>query len=199
MGAAAFCRDSPARRAAATACWAAIGPGAAGQPLGAVELLVRPAELAAAALVQRRLPGLGDLASPPQGRAADLVPGQVLDPLQRPGRLAGVEVGADLVGDPVGQAEPGRGQRVGRGPHPLGQVQVVDRPGQVVGRAAAGRPGDQVQGQPAAELHRVVVVGDVGPAGQGDTPRRSGPPARPPPPVARRFANVPAWLTCRPD
>ena len=125
------------------------------------------AELAAAGLGRGRVPGLGDLAIPPQGRAADLVPGQLLDPLQGPGRLAGVEVGADLVGHPVGQAEPGRGQRIGRGADPLGQVQVVDRAGQVVGRAAAVGPGDQVQPQPAAELHGLVMVRDVGPAGQG--------------------------------
>ena len=104
-----------------------------GEPLGAVELVVGAAELAAADLVLRRLPGLGDLAAAAQGRAADLVPGQVLDPFQHPGRLARVELGADLAGDPVGQAEPRGGQGVRGGAHPLGQVQVVDRPGQVVG------------------------------------------------------------------
>ena len=95
------------------------------------------------------------------------MPGQVLDPLQRPDRLAGIQVGADLLGHPVGQAEPGRGQRIGRCAHPLGQVQVLDGPGQVVDRAAPRRPGDQVQRQPAAELDRMMVIRHVGPGRQG--------------------------------
>ena len=95
------------------------------------------------------------------------MPGQFLDSLQHPGRLAGVEVGANLVGHPVGQAEPSRGQRIGRCADPLGQVQVVDRAGQVVDRAPACRPGDQVQRQPAAELHGMMMVRDVRPTRQG--------------------------------
>ncbi len=141
--------------------------GTAGQPLGPVELLVGVPELAPTGFRGRRVPGLGDLAIPPQGRAADLVPRQLLDPLQRPGRLAGVEVGTDLVGHPIGQAQPGRGQRIGGSPDPLGQVQVFDRAGQVVGRAPPVGPGNQVQPQPAAELHGLVMVRDVGPGGQG--------------------------------
>ena len=167
MGAAAFCLASRSRRAAATAFWAAITPAPAASRSARSRCSWAWPNSPRRASAVGRLPGLGDLAVPPQGRAADLVPGQVLDPLQRPGRLAGVEAGADLVGHPVGQAEPGRGQRIGRGADPLGQVQVVDRAGQVVDRAPAVGPGDQVQAQPAAELHRLVVVGDVGPAGQG--------------------------------
>ena len=75
-------------------------------------------------------------------------------------------VGADLARDVVGQTEPGGGQGVGRGAHPLGQVQVVDRPVQVVGRAPPHGPGDQLLGQPPAQLHGIVVVGHIGPAGQ---------------------------------
>ena len=171
---------------------------ARGEPLGAVELVVGAAELAPARLVQRRLPRLGDLAGPPQRRAADLVPGQVLDPLDDPGRLARVEVGADLAGDPVGQAQPGRGQGVGGGPQPLGQVEVVDRAVQVVGRAAPRGPRRPAPG-PACRGAGPRGGGRPRRAGwPGRAPRRSGRPARPPPPVARRFANVPAWLTCRP-
>ena len=90
---------------------------ARGEPLGAVELVVGAAELAPPRLVQRRLPRLGDLAGPPQRRAADLVPRQVLDPLDDAGRLARVEVGADLAGEPdrPGSAAPRPGRR-GRRP-----------------------------------------------------------------------------------
>ena len=173
-------------------------PGAAGEPLGPVELLLRPAELAATPLGQRRLPGLGDLAGPPQGRAADLVPGQVLDPLQRPGRVAGVQVGADLLGHPVGQAEPGRGQRVGRVPHPLGQVQVLDGPGQVVDRARGGSPGRSGP----APAGCGIAPHDGGPRRRGGSPGpmppRTAPLARLPRPAATRSANVPTWLIRRP-
>ncbi len=112
------------------------------------------------------LPGLGDLFGPSQGRAADLVPGQLLDPLGDPAGLAGVEIGADLNGHAIGQAESGRGQGVGRGAQPFGDPEVVDRAGQVVGLAPATRTGDQLHGQLAPELDGVVMVGHVGPGGQ---------------------------------
>jgi len=56
---------------------------------------------------------------------------------------------------------------MGGGADALGQVQVLDRAGQVVGRAAAAGPGDQVQPQPAAELYGLMMVRDVRPARQG--------------------------------
>ena len=141
--------------------------GTASQPLGAVEMLVGVPELAPASFRGRRVPGLGDLTIPPQSRAADLVPRQLLDPLQHPLRLAGVEVGTDLVGYAIGQAQSGRGQRIGRSPDALGQVQVFDRAGLVVSRGPPVGSGKQIQPQPAAELHGLVMVRDVGPAGQG--------------------------------
>ena len=73
-------------------------------------MFVSVAKLAAAGLGPGRVPGLGDLAIAPQGRTADLVPGQLLDSFQNMGRFTGVEAGANLIGHPVGQAEPGSGQ-----------------------------------------------------------------------------------------
>ncbi len=137
------------------------------QPLSPVKLLLGPAKLAAPTFGQRRLPGLGDLARPPQGRPADLVPRQLFDSLQGPRRLAGIQVNTYLVGHPVSQVQPSRGQRVGGRADPLGQVQVFDRAGQVVNDAAARGPGDQVQSQPAAELDRMMVIRHVGPIRQG--------------------------------
>ena len=128
---------------------------------------MRPAKLAAPPFGQRRLPGLGDLAGPPQGRTADLVPRQLFDPLQGPDRLAGIQVNAYLVGDSVGQAETSRGQRIRRSPDPLGQIQVFDRAGQIVDRPAPRCPGNQVQCQPAAELDGMMVIRHVGPTRQG--------------------------------
>src|SRR5262245_23260895 len=66
------------------------GPGAGGEPLGPVELLMRSAELTTPPFGQRGLPGLGDLPRPAQRRAADLVPRQILNPLQSLGWIAGV-------------------------------------------------------------------------------------------------------------
>jgi hypothetical protein len=96
------------------------------------------------------------------------VPRQVIDPLDDAGRLARVEVGADLASEPVGQAQPRRGQGVGGGPQPLGQVEVVDRAVEVIGRAASRGPRHQLPRPLAAEADRVMVVGHVGPTGQGE-------------------------------
>ena len=67
MGAAAFCCDLQVELGRGHRLLGGDRPGAAGQPLGPVELLLGLAELAAAALGQRRLPGLGDLASTAAG------------------------------------------------------------------------------------------------------------------------------------
>ncbi len=91
---------------------------------------------------------------------------QVVDPLQRLAGFAGVERGPDLVDREVGQAQAGRRQRVGGGAQAFGGVEVLDRAGGVVGRAASSGPGDQVEPQPASKLDRLVMVGHLGPAGQ---------------------------------
>ncbi len=49
----------------------------------------------------------------------------------------------------------------------FGQVQVFDRAGLVVGRGAAVGPRQQIQPQPPTELHGLVMVCNIGPAGQG--------------------------------
>ncbi|MFO0954565.1 MAG: hypothetical protein U0835_26065 [Isosphaeraceae bacterium] len=140
---------------------------ACGEPLGPVELVVGAAELAPAGLVQGRLPRLGRLTGATQRGAADLVPGQPVDPLDDPRGFPRVEVGPDLRADGVGQFQPGGREGVGGGAQPLGQVQILDRAGEVVGVPATAGAGDQVEGQPVAELDRVVVVGDLGAVGQG--------------------------------
>ena len=167
LGMAAFCRVSSSALAAAAACWAPIAPApAASRSARSSCSCARPnsprrpsasADCQASAISRvRRRAGPLTLC-----RARSSIRSSALR------RVAGVQVGADLLGHPVGQAQPGRGQRIGRGAHPLGQVQVLDGAAQVVDRAAAGRPGDQVQRQPAAELHRIVVVRDVGAGRQG--------------------------------
>ena len=162
MGATAFCRFSTSRRAEARAPLA-VSPASRSAP---VELLVGPAEFAPAGLVERRLPGLGDLAGPAEGRAADLRAGQLLDPLGHPAGLAGVEVGPDLHGHPLGQGQAGRRQGVGRGVEPFGDPEVVDGAGQVVGLAPARGPGDQLHRHLVPELDGEVVVGHLGPGGE---------------------------------
>ena len=95
------------------------------------------------------------------------MPRQLFDSLERPGRLAGVQIDADLLGNPVSEAEPSGGQRIGRRADPLGQVQVLDRASQIVSYSSPRRPGNQVQGQPAAELDRVMVIRHIRPIRQG--------------------------------
>ena len=92
---------------------------------------------------------------------------QLFDPLERSDRLARIEIAAHLVGDTVGQAEASRGQGIRRSAHALAQIEVFDRANQVVDRAAPRRPGNQVEGQPAAELNGMMVIRHVGPARQG--------------------------------
>ena len=124
------------------------------------------AEFTATRLGQCCLPSLGDLAVPPHGRPADLAPGQLFDPLECPRRLTGVEIGADLVGHAVGEAQPRCGQRVRWRTHPFGQGQVVDSPSGVIGCTSAVGPGNQIQPESAPELDRLIVVRDIAPAGQ---------------------------------
>jgi len=94
------------------------------------------------------------------------MPGQFSNPLERPNRFASVQIATDLLGYPVGEAKPGRGQRIGGSADPLGQIQILDRPGQIVNDAPPGGAGDQVQRQPATELDRMMVVRDVGASGK---------------------------------
>ena len=136
--------------------------GTGGQAIGPVELLLGPAELAAPPVGQPVLPRLGDFPCPPQRRPTDLVPCQLFDSLQHTNRLAGIEIDANFVGHPVSQVEASRGQRIGRCPDPLGQVEIFDRAGEIVDPAATRRPSNQVERQPAAELDRMMMVCHAG-------------------------------------
>jgi hypothetical protein len=73
-----------------------------GQSFGPVKMFVGPTELTPTRLRVGRLPGLGNLAVPPQGWTADLVLGQLLDTFQHPDWLTYVKVGADLIGYLIG-------------------------------------------------------------------------------------------------
>lgn len=139
----------------------------AGQSFRAVELIVSPAEFASTSLVKGVLPGLGHFPGSPERRAADLVFRKFLDPLGHPSGLTGVEVGPDFRGQPFGQREPGRSQDIGRSAQTFGDPKVVNGSGQVVGLASPGRSGDQLHRQLVSKLDGVVVVGDLGPGGQG--------------------------------
>ena len=110
MGAAPFWRFSSSTLAAADGLLGRDRAGTGGQTVGPVELLLGPAELTAPALREPVLPGLGNFPRPPQCRAADLVPRQLFDSLQHPNRLAGIQIGANFLGDPVSKVEASRGQ-----------------------------------------------------------------------------------------
>jgi len=84
------------------------------------------------------------------------------------GRLARLERGANLARNVIGHTEPRGGKGVRCGAHPLTQVQVIDRPVQVIGQGPAHGPGDQFLGQPSAQLHGTPVVGHIRPAGQSE-------------------------------
>ena len=107
-----------------------------------------------------------------------------------------------------GRREPRRrpGRPVSAGPMPgrrehaqfLRQGEILDGPGQVVNLAAPTGPRDQVECEPSTKLHGMVMIGHIRLDSPAPAPRRSDPPGPPPRPAARQFANVPAWLTCRP-
>ena len=114
------------------------------------------------------LPGLGDLAGPPQRRAADLVPGQgsirsttrAGSPASRSARTSAATWSARL-SRAAARASGAAPSRSARSRSSIAPARSSASP-----RRAARA--DQLVGEPPAELDRVVVVGHVGPAGQGE-------------------------------
>jgi hypothetical protein len=129
-----------------------------GQSFRTIEVFMSEAKFTSARLGPGHVPRFGNLAVPPQSRAADLVPSKILDSLECSSGLTGVKIRTNLVGDPIGQTEPGGCEGIGRSSDPFGKLKVVDCAGQVVGRASAIRPGYQIQPESAAKLYSLVVV-----------------------------------------
>ncbi len=143
------------------------GAGSCSEAFGPIELLMRSAELAPPTLGEGIAPGFGYLARPPERRTANPMSRQFLNALEHLVGLAGIEPGANLVGDPIGYGQSRCRERIRRCTNPIGEVEVFDGTGKIVGPGATRCTCHQVQRQPPAKLHGVMMIGDLRPARKG--------------------------------